>query len=72
MEFCREQGIAFTDTDKVMYNLQTSKKLHYILKKFFIKNTQFLEKEQEELDADFDVTQLGSKPKKVLGDKKQL
>lgn len=68
MEFCREQGIAFTDTDKVMYNLQTSKKLHYILKKFFIKNTQFLEKENEELDADFDVTEFTSKPKKVMHD----
>ena len=32
VEYCREQGIAFTDTDKVMYNLQTSKKLHYLLK----------------------------------------
>ena len=51
-----------------MYNLQTSKKLHYILKKFFIKNTQFLEKENEELDADFDVTEFTSKPKKVMHD----
>ena len=34
LDYCREQGIAFTDTDKVMYNLQTSKKLHHILKDF--------------------------------------
>ena len=34
LDYCREQSIAFTDTDKVMYNLQQSKDLHYILDKF--------------------------------------
>jgi len=42
LEYCREQGIAFTDTDKVMYNLQTSKKLHYLLKQFVDKNMDFI------------------------------
>lgn len=48
LEYCREQGIAFTDTDKVMYNLQTSKKLHYLLKQFIDNNIDFLIDEQPE------------------------
>ena len=48
LEYCREQGIAFTDTDKVMYNLQTSKKLHYLLKQFVDKNMDFINPEDHE------------------------
>ena len=34
LDFCREQSIAFTDTDKVMFNLKTSKDLHFLMKNF--------------------------------------
>lgn len=34
LDFCRNQKIAFTDTDKLMYNLETTKDRHFILSNF--------------------------------------
>jgi hypothetical protein len=49
LDFCREQGIAFTDIDKVMYSLQTSKELHHILTRFLEKDTKIVEDEPEQV-----------------------
>ena len=40
LEWCQEQSIAFTDTDKIMYKMQSSSDLHYILLKFLNQKTK--------------------------------
>ena len=44
--------MAFTDTDKVMYNFQTSKDLHDILINFLEKKTKVVEDEEDKLQED--------------------
>lgn len=34
LDYCRNEKIAFTNTDKLMYNLETTKDRHYILRNF--------------------------------------
>ena len=42
LDFCREQGIAFTDNDKMMYCLQNSRKMHQMYENFMNNDTKIV------------------------------
>lgn len=43
LDFCREENIAFSEVDKLIYKLQTTKDSHTLLKNFLQKNVTVLD-----------------------------
>ena len=52
LDFCRQQGIAFTENDKTMYNLQNSRKMHKIFENFMNKDTKIIDLNRVEMPLD--------------------
>jgi hypothetical protein len=52
LNFCRNEKIAFSDTDKMMYNLETTKDRHFVLSNFLKTQVHIFKDDIKSLNTD--------------------
>ena len=52
LDYCRQQEIAFTENDKTMYNLQSTRNLHKLYENFMNKETKIVDLSKVEMPVD--------------------